>query len=188
MSLEVAADRLSIPRSAWSGVDFNVLALSGGAAGGAFGAGVLVGLTKAGRRPPFAIVTGVSTGALIAPFAFLGSQWDARLTDAYTGGHAEQAFSFTSLSSPFDGGLFQTEALERLVFPFVDEEVRPEPLGSSSEPAGATQLAKRSRRLARATAIRGPLAPRRSCSMSTWRSREPNRIGKADHWSLRFAT
>ncbi len=82
---------------------------------------MLVGLTKAGRRPPFAIVTGVSTGALIAPFAFLGSQWDARLTDAYTGGHAEQAFGFTSLSSPFDGGLFQTEALERLVFPFVDE-------------------------------------------------------------------
>ena len=120
-SLEAVADRLFIPRSAWHGEDFNILAISGGAAGGAFGAGVLVGLTRAGRRPPFAIVTGVSTGALIAPFAFLGPEWDARLGDAYAGGYAAQSLNFTGLSLTLYGGLFRVETLERLVYPFVDE-------------------------------------------------------------------
>jgi hypothetical protein len=57
----------------------NVLALSGGAAGGAFGAGALVGLSRRGERPQYDVVTGVSAGALIAPFAFLGPAWDDRL-------------------------------------------------------------------------------------------------------------
>ena len=48
------------------------LALSGGADDGAFGAGVLVGWTETGQRPEFEMVTGISAGALIAPFAFLG--------------------------------------------------------------------------------------------------------------------
>nr|QQZ50984.1 hypothetical protein JKL49_07170 [Phenylobacterium glaciei] len=56
-SLNAAADRLSLPRSAVGRKDFNILAISGGAAG-AFGAGVLVGMTLAGKRPEFAIVTG----------------------------------------------------------------------------------------------------------------------------------
>jgi predicted patatin/cPLA2 family phospholipase len=60
------------------------LAISGGGDGGAFGAGLLNGWTKAGTRPQFKIVTGVSTGALIAPFAFLGSEFDEKLTDFYT--------------------------------------------------------------------------------------------------------
>jgi len=52
------------------------LALSGGADDGAFGAGLLVGWTASGQRPQFNYVTGISTGALIAPFAFLGTKWD----------------------------------------------------------------------------------------------------------------
>jgi hypothetical protein len=123
VSIEAAADRLSIPRSSWGVSDFDVLAISGGAAGGAFGAGVLIGLTRAGRRPRFALVTGVSTGALIAPFAFLGERWDDRLREAYTGGHAKTALGISSLSLPLEGGLFQPEALERLVHPFIDEEL-----------------------------------------------------------------
>ena len=59
------------------------LALSSGGAQGAFGAGVMVGWTRSGRRPSFDVVTGVSTGALIAPFVFAGPEWDARLTAAY---------------------------------------------------------------------------------------------------------
>ena len=51
-----------------------ILALSGGGADGAFGAGLLNGWTQRGDRPQFAIVTGASAGALIAPFAFLGSR------------------------------------------------------------------------------------------------------------------
>ena len=62
----------------------NILALSGGGANGAFGAGLLSGWTAAGTRPLFKLVTGISTGALIAPFAFLGSDYDATLRDFYT--------------------------------------------------------------------------------------------------------
>src|SRR5262249_60334845 len=55
----------------------NYLAISGGGDNGAFGAGLLDGWTKTGNRPVFKLVTGVSTGALIAPFAFLGPPYDA---------------------------------------------------------------------------------------------------------------
>lgn len=62
----------------------NFLTISGGGSDGAFGAGLLVGWTAAGTRPEFEIVTGVSTGALIAPFAFLGPKHDPVLTEIYT--------------------------------------------------------------------------------------------------------
>jgi predicted acylesterase/phospholipase RssA len=61
------------------------LAVSGGGDNGAFGAGLLNGWTAAGDRPEFKLVTGVSTGALIAPFAFLGPAYDAQLRAFYTG-------------------------------------------------------------------------------------------------------
>ena len=60
------------------------LAISGGAENGAFGAGLLVGWTLHGDRPSFNVVTGVSTGALIAPFAFLGPTYDTQLKRLYT--------------------------------------------------------------------------------------------------------
>jgi len=122
-SLNLAADRLSIPPSALESGDFNLLAISGGAAGGAFGAGVMVGLTQSGQRPRFSIVTGVSTGALIAPFAFLGPEWDDRLCEAYTGGHAAESLGLMSLSAGLDGGLYRAKALESLVHPFMDDEL-----------------------------------------------------------------
>ena len=62
----------------------NFLAVSGGGDNGAFGAGLLNGWTVAGNRPEFKLVTGVSTGALIAPFAFLGPTYDDRLKRLYT--------------------------------------------------------------------------------------------------------
>ena len=61
-----------------------MLAVSGGGEDGAFGAGVLCGWTEAGTRPVFELVTGVSTGALSAPFAFLGSAYDPQLRAVYT--------------------------------------------------------------------------------------------------------
>lgn len=61
-----------------------VLAISGGGANGAYGAGVLCGWTESGERPVFDIVSGVSTGALIAPAAFLGPSYDSVLRDIYT--------------------------------------------------------------------------------------------------------
>jgi predicted acylesterase/phospholipase RssA len=60
------------------------LALSGGGADGAFGAGLLCGWTERGDRPQFKAVTGISTGALIAPFAFLGAEYDHVLREVYT--------------------------------------------------------------------------------------------------------
>lgn len=62
----------------------HILALSGGGDKGAYGAGFLNGWTTAGTRPEFSLVTGISTGALIAPFAFLGSDYDPVLTELYT--------------------------------------------------------------------------------------------------------
>jgi predicted acylesterase/phospholipase RssA len=61
-----------------------MLAISGGGENGAFGAGLLNGWTEAGNRPIFSLVTGVSTGALTAPFAFLGPRYDAALKSVYT--------------------------------------------------------------------------------------------------------
>lgn len=62
----------------------NFLALSGGGSDGAFGAGLLAGWTASGKRPEFDLVTGVSTGALTAPFAFLGPKYDVALKDVFT--------------------------------------------------------------------------------------------------------
>lgn len=62
----------------------SILALSGGGSFGAFSAGVLCGWTARGDRPEFDVVTGISTGALIAPFAFLGSAYDDQLKRFYT--------------------------------------------------------------------------------------------------------
>jgi hypothetical protein len=66
----------------------DVLALSGGGSGGAFAAGLLKGWTASGKRPSFSVVTGVSTGALIAPFAFLGPAYDGQLEKLYRSGIA----------------------------------------------------------------------------------------------------
>ncbi len=64
--------------------EMQILAVSGGGENGAFGAGLLCGWSEAGTRPVFQLVTGVSTGALTAPFAFLGSSYDPRLRAVYT--------------------------------------------------------------------------------------------------------
>src|SRR5260221_2858202 len=58
----------------------NILALSGGGAGGAFGAGALIGMTRRGDRPRIPMLTGLSLGAFIAPFAFPGSPWGGKFT------------------------------------------------------------------------------------------------------------
>lgn len=92
-----------------------VLALSGGGANGAWGAGVLSGWTETGKRPPFLIVTGVSTGALTAPFAFLGPDWDPALEAAYTGGETQALLSWRSFAALFAPSLFSSNELRELV-------------------------------------------------------------------------
>lgn len=73
------AERAEVARQ-----DLEVIALSGGGADGAFGAGLMVGWTESGKRPHFDIVTGVSTGALMSTFVFLGPKYDAALERLYT--------------------------------------------------------------------------------------------------------
>lgn len=99
---------------------FNVLALSGGGANGAYGAGVLAGWTKTGKRPKFDIVTGVSTGALAAPFAFLGPDWDDRMKAAYTGGGADDLIGLRALNAFGGPSLFTAAPIRRLVEQYVD--------------------------------------------------------------------
>lgn len=78
---------------------FTVLALSGGGADGAFGAGFLKGWSETGERPSFDIVTGISTGALMAPHAFLGAAYDEALARFYTGTTTQDVLTFTLLSA-----------------------------------------------------------------------------------------
>lgn len=72
--------------------EFSFLAISGGGENGAFGAGLLAGWSKRGTRPKFDVVTGISTGALSAPFAFLGSAYDERMRAVYTSIDADDIF------------------------------------------------------------------------------------------------
>lgn len=100
----------------------SILALSGGGANGAYGAGLLVGWTEHGDRPQFDVVTGVSTGALAAPFAFLGPEWDDQLREAYTSGAASNILSWRTFAGFLNPSLFSSRVLRDLV----DQNVTPE--------------------------------------------------------------
>ena len=110
-------------RKSAGGGEINVLALSGGGAGGAFGAGALAGLTQSGARPTFHLVTGVSTGALIAPLAFLGQDWDAQLRVAFTGESAQQLLKRRAVAFIFGAALYDGQRLVSLVDRFVTDEL-----------------------------------------------------------------
>jgi hypothetical protein len=88
------------------------LALSGGSDYGAFGAGLLIGWTETATRPEFKLVTGISTGALIAPLAFLGPSRDHVLREVYTATGADQIFRRRDwLSIPFADAMTDTAPL-----------------------------------------------------------------------------
>jgi predicted acylesterase/phospholipase RssA len=112
-------EKAELRRQGFTGDDLrpaSFLVLSGGGDGGAFGAGVLNGWTRTGKRPAFKLVTGVSTGALIAPFAFLGPSYDGQLKRLYT------KLSFTDVarmrwfaSALYTDALADTTPLQRLI-------------------------------------------------------------------------
>lgn len=97
---------------------FDLLALSGGGANGAFGAGVM---TAWDDQPAFEVVTGVSTGALIAPFVFAGRSFNPALTRAYTSGQADGLLKSRGLLALFLPGVFNPAPLRDLVLENVDE-------------------------------------------------------------------
>jgi predicted acylesterase/phospholipase RssA len=106
-----------------AGQPINILALSGGGADGAFGAGALVGLTRSASRPLFSVVTGVSTGALIAPYAFLGPAWDDQLIEVYTSGRAEHLLQSRGLGALFGSSVYRGEPLRDLVDRYATDEL-----------------------------------------------------------------
>jgi predicted acylesterase/phospholipase RssA len=100
------------------------LAISGGGANGAYGAGFLVGWTAAGTRPEFSMVTGVSTGALTAPFAFLGADYDDELREIYTTMSTEDiATTKGLLAGLFSDAMADTKPLRALIERYVDAEM-----------------------------------------------------------------
>jgi predicted acylesterase/phospholipase RssA len=103
-------------------VDF--LAISGGGEDGAFGAGLLVGWSATGKRPRFKVVTGVSTGALAAPFAFLGPEYDAKLKWIYTEVSGKDVSERRGLlAALFADALTDSTPLKRLVQRFMNAEL-----------------------------------------------------------------
>jgi len=114
----------AIKIGASNGSVVNLLAISGGGADGAFGAGLLCGWTLHGDRPSFQIVTGVSTGALSSPFAFLGSEYDDRLREAYTTLHDSDVFLVRNVFGLLRGdSLATTGPLYETISKFVDQPV-----------------------------------------------------------------
>jgi predicted patatin/cPLA2 family phospholipase len=112
-----AGEEGPLPRSTF-------LAISGGGDNGAFGAGLLNGWSAAGTRPEFKLVTGVSTGALIAPFAFLGEKYDETLKSIYTGvSLSDIAKSRSVLSIIYGDAMADTTPLRKLVERTVTQQV-----------------------------------------------------------------
>ena len=120
LSSVTAAEQLRAMRA---GKPLIILALSGGGAGGAFGAGAVAGLTRAGTRPSFDVVTGVSAGALVAPYAFLGPSWDAQLLDAFTGDAGDNLLQSRGLGVVFGSSIYSGRPLRQLVEAYVTDEM-----------------------------------------------------------------
>jgi predicted acylesterase/phospholipase RssA len=101
----------------------HVLALSGGGVYGAYSAGFLAGWTCTGTRPEFDVVTGISTGSLIAPFAFLGPEYDARAANLYTRVKAEDLFRIRAwVAIPFKDAVASSAPMRELI----ESQITPE--------------------------------------------------------------
>jgi predicted acylesterase/phospholipase RssA len=109
------------PATEPDGID--VLMISGGGAGGAFSVGVLSAWSAAGTRPQFDVVTGVSTGALIAPFAFLGSAHNKTLVHLFTSGVADDLVATKFPVGLMGSSLLRSTPMRRMVEDFITPTV-----------------------------------------------------------------
>ena len=118
-------DLVRAKRDGGSGaVAMNFLALSGGGPDGAFAAGLLAGWTESGDRPEFDIVTGISVGALIAPFAYLGPDYDDTLGTIFTELGREDVLIVRPFAALFGAlGLADTTPLRRTIRALIDDAV-----------------------------------------------------------------
>lgn len=95
-------------------VPFDILTLTGGGSRGAFGTGLLVGWTKKGTIPNFDVVTGISTGAVMAPFVFIGKEELKKVEYFYTKVHTEEVFESSLLSIFGYGYVMNAKPLKKL--------------------------------------------------------------------------
>ncbi|MGB3470452.1 MAG: patatin-like phospholipase family protein [Erythrobacter sp.] len=117
-------DRSAAGTEAGGAGPLEMLAISSGSDKGAFSAGFLNGWSETGHRPDFDIVSGVSTGALIAPFAFLGEESDPDLKRLYTTIDASMVYRATPVSGVFGGpSLASTEPLAKLIETYADADL-----------------------------------------------------------------
>jgi predicted acylesterase/phospholipase RssA len=113
-----------IPVSSDTSAGCDMLAISAGGDRGAFAAGLLSGWSQTGTRPHFKVVTGVSVGALIAPFAFLGPRYDHVLREVALSAGRESFFHRRSfLSGLLGDGFASSEPLERVLATYVTAAV-----------------------------------------------------------------
>jgi len=106
------------------GREHNYLAVSGGGANGAFGAGLLVGWSAAGTRPEFTMVTGISTGALAAPFAFLGPAYDTQLKEMYTTYSTKDLVKMGNILKAISGySAIDTTPLRNLIAKYINHQI-----------------------------------------------------------------
>ena len=101
-------------------IDANFLIITGGGSNGAYGAGLLNGMTDSGNRPKFEVITGVSTGALLAPFAFLGSDYDSVIKELYTQSSTKDILRLrNALIGIFSSSLGNSEPLQQLIARYI---------------------------------------------------------------------
>lgn len=112
------------PRGPNGEIRYSGLALSGGGDHGAFGAGILHGWSQSGSRPVFKIVSGISTGALIAPFAMLGSEYDETLKELFTTTTADDIFKKESIVGAYwRESIDDNHPLQEMVHRFMNDEM-----------------------------------------------------------------
>lgn len=97
-----------------------ILALSSGGANGAFGAGAIAGAARGDAGPEFTVVTGVSTGALVAPFAFLGPAWDTQMSEIFTTGATDDLFRSRGIAVLFGSSVYSGAPLRQLIDRYAD--------------------------------------------------------------------
>src|SRR5580704_3865086 len=103
--------------------ELELLALSGGAENGAFGAGLLCGWTEHGGRPTFELVTGISAGALIAPFAYLGAEYDTQLR-IFTQLTPDKVLTKRGFTAAlFDDAMTDNQPLFKTISSYMTEEI-----------------------------------------------------------------
>ena len=122
--LEKSAAEMKARYSGVYGREHTYLAISGGGENGAFAGGLLLGWTEAGDRPEFTAVTGISAGALVAPFAFLGTEYDSVLREVLDNLNPNAVLEKRrTLKGLRSDAMASTEPLQRLIETYIDQEM-----------------------------------------------------------------